>query len=506
MMQLKFKILIKILLLLLVIVLCNFVYTKYFFEKDIQKYSEIINLVRSADKQRAEIVYLGESSDFSSRETDMDKRSICQFISDYFPDKKFGDLSSAATHAGIFYTLLKNIPEKCSVKTIIVTLNLRSFDASWINSDLETPLQKSMVLLKDYPPLLNRFLLSFHGYDQKSVLERKLLYKKSMILDKLFFSFPFPYHSVFDWDNAMAAKGIKNNEGSINYPLTELACHYIKTYAFQIDTLKNPRIKDFDNIVSLSRKHNWNVVFNLMAENVETANSLVGKELVGLIKQNRDLLVKRYSKQNVLVIDNLEKVHNLEFTDQNWTTEHYSEVGRKIVAANVAMGLKTIYPNDYKSVIYKPVVKVKKLRLSEFFNDCEGTEQWGQMQTLNDENAFSGKKSSKVGMNNEFSITFESNVSDLPDSLKQVVVDFQIFQKNISSETKLVIEISGQHVQMQWNGFSLNNLTKENNKWESVHFTFPLPSNFYLGDLIKVYILNPGNKILYVDDIKVKFQ
>ena len=50
-----------------------------------------------------------------------------------------------------------------------------------------------------------------------------------------------------------AKKGIKNSDGTINRQLTELACHYIKTYAFQIDTQRNPRIKDFDKIVCVAK-------------------------------------------------------------------------------------------------------------------------------------------------------------------------------------------------------------------------------------------------------------
>lgn len=84
----------------------------------------------------------------------------------------------------------------------------------------------------------------------------------------------------------MQSKRSLNEDGSKNSEATVLACHYIKTYAFQIDTIQNPRIKDFDNIVALAKKRNWNLVFNLMAENIDKAESLVGNELVSFIKQN----------------------------------------------------------------------------------------------------------------------------------------------------------------------------------------------------------------------------
>ena len=85
-----------------------------------------------------------------------------------------------------------------------------------------------------------------------------------------------------------------------------------------------------------------------MAENIEYADSLVGKELVFLMKRNRDYLVQRYNKNNCRVIDNLELVTGKEFTDQHWTTEHYSYKGRMIIARNISESLKNQFSNNYK--------------------------------------------------------------------------------------------------------------------------------------------------------------
>jgi hypothetical protein len=73
----------------------------------------------------------------------------------------------------------------------------------------------------------------------------------------------------------------------------------------------------------------------------------VGKDLIYLMKQNRDLLVNRYSSRGVLVVDNLELVNGKDFVDQHWTTEHYNEQGRKAIAANLAEALKKFYQKEY---------------------------------------------------------------------------------------------------------------------------------------------------------------
>jgi len=344
-------ILLKILLLICLLIGMNELYRLFFLEKDIQEHSDIINLVRDVLEQDAEVVYIGESSNTAHSPEDADKRSIGSFIGDYFPDLNVKNITKPAAHAEIFYELLNKIPQNSKVKTVIVTFNLRSFNADWIYSRLETSLQKSIVLLKDYPPLWNRFLLSFKGYDIKTEDERWKQIHREWKRKTLMYPYDVQYTNVRDWDKAKAIEGIKKEDGSYDEVLTPLACHYIKTYAFQIDTLINPRIKDFDRIIELAKKRNWNLIFNLMAENVEMADSLVGKDLLFLMKQNRDLLVERYQRMGVIVVDNLCSVPDKEFLDRDWTTEHYAEHGRKIVARNAAHALKTFYPNYYQEII-----------------------------------------------------------------------------------------------------------------------------------------------------------
>ncbi|UPT67594.1 MAG: hypothetical protein M0D57_02665 [Sphingobacteriales bacterium JAD_PAG50586_3] len=84
-----------------------------------------------------------------------------------------------------------------------------------------------------------------------------------------------------------------------------------------------------------AKKKNINVVFNLLAENTQYADSLVGPVLVNLMRENRDLLIKRYTAQGAIVVDNLELVNGHDYIDQNWTTEHYNQTGRWIIARNV---------------------------------------------------------------------------------------------------------------------------------------------------------------------------
>src|SRR5204863_4510414 len=98
---------------------------------------------------------------------------------------------------------------------------------------------------------------------------------------------------------------------------------------------------------SWCREHKVKLFLNLLSANIHYADSLVGRELVFLMRENRDYLVKRYHAENVMVVDNLESVPGDDFIDRNWTTEHYGYRGRMIIAKHVADSMKKIFPDKY---------------------------------------------------------------------------------------------------------------------------------------------------------------
>jgi hypothetical protein len=243
-------------------------------------------------------------------------------------------------HAGVFLPLITQIPSNSKVQTIIVTLNLRSFGADWINSELESQLMKSNVLFAQQNPFVNKLFMSFGYYDNKPIHKRNAIRDDHWEHDSLHFPFEFPFKTVRTWDITFGNGFYKNNDSSWNMEKITLACHYIKSYAFQIDTMTNPRIKDFDAIVKVANQKKLRLIFTILAENVEYADSLVGPALSYLMRNNRDLLVNRYTQQGVEVVDNLELVAGYNYMDKHWTTEHYFYEGRKQIADNLALHIK----------------------------------------------------------------------------------------------------------------------------------------------------------------------
>jgi hypothetical protein len=318
----------------------SLVYTQFFWQEDLATYGEQLpELWQKADS--CDVLYFAESSNATYADTDTSQKSISEYFADHVPNKKVCALNKGAVHAGVFLALIKQIPDSSKVKTIIVTMNLRSFDAAWVHSELETPLMKSNVLYAKRNPLLNKLFMSFGYYDHQTKEERNAHVEHQWRYDTLNFPFEYPYRTVRAWDDGFANGGYEIIDDTIwSYEKVSLACHYIKTYAFQIDTLTNPRIKDFDEIVKVAKAKKLQLVFNLLAENVEYADSLVGKPLSYLMYQNKNLLMDRYNKDGVTVVDNFDIVAGYNFMDQNWTTEHYFAEGRKQIADRLSLYVK----------------------------------------------------------------------------------------------------------------------------------------------------------------------
>lgn len=316
--------------------LANLVYVKWFYYEDVVEADATMLFKLDSLENVADVIYIGESSNTTYSPTDTCTRKISELIQRQVPGVVVGALDHGAYHAKGYLELIKNITPDSRVKTLIVTMNLRSFGAVWINSALETPLMKANVMYSKYPPIIKRMMLAFGEYDQKTWEERVPIIQDHWKNDKLNVQPDFPYKNTFVWDAGRCMAGVDTfPDGTWDQARIAFACNFIKTFGFSIDTLTNPRIKDFDEIVAVCKEKNLNLVFNLMAENVQYADSLGGNQLTLLIRQNRDLLMKRYSKNGVIVVDNVEKVPGKNFIEQDGISEHYDQLGRWIVATNV---------------------------------------------------------------------------------------------------------------------------------------------------------------------------
>lgn len=327
----------RLLVVLVLALIGNWIYATFLWEADLKKYDAHVLLELLERQDTADVLYFGESSNFSIHPADTQRHSISGLI-DLKTEYKVAALNKGAYHAGIYLPLIERVGAQ-KVHTIIVTLNLRTLNQATIHAPIETSLQKQARLFQLNPPLLNRVLLTLNAYDDKSTAERdKAMWKEwtydTLASEEVTFAFP----TIKSW---CAQPKFVDENGVEDMEKRTLADHYIKAYAFQIDTINNPRVKQLDAIVDICETKGIELIFNLLAENTEYADSLVGENLVWLMRSNRDLLVNRYTSKGVKVVDNLEAVGGEHYTDQHWTTEHYDQVGRQVIANRVAAALNS---------------------------------------------------------------------------------------------------------------------------------------------------------------------
>lgn len=319
-----------------IVVLANLAYVQLgLYDSDIRTCNAGLLYRTDSLKRCSTALYFGESSNFTYADGDSSKLSIAELIAQQ-SGLKLAAISQGAIHASTFRALIQRLDESSTVNTVIVTMNLRSFGINWIESDLETNLSRAEILYSAWPPVVKKFLLTFKAYDDTPLFKRKELIRSHYKNDR--FKLPHQaYTSVRDWDKELFNKGLPDAGGNKDQQKTEIACHFVKNYAFVIDE-DNPRIKDFDAIVALCKEKNLKLVFHVLPENHQRAAELCGPDLSGLMENNVRFLEKRYGKASVF-IDNYKLLPDSIFIDRSWPTEHYRFAGRRAVAKTIQSAL-----------------------------------------------------------------------------------------------------------------------------------------------------------------------
>jgi hypothetical protein len=329
MMEMIKKIALRILMLLVVITICNYIYVFTTYKTDLHAEGNVLLKFERA-LESADALYFSASPNAAIAKTDTDQRTIAQMMDDLLPDIKLEAVDTGGIHAGVYKKLVELIPEKSPVKYVVINMNYRSFGIDWIESDLENSIQKQLVFYHNRPAIVSRFLQGLNYYETKTTKERKELIQWHWQHDSL--PFAPPRNNVTDWC-AMEKWGDWTN------PKRQLADSYIKNFAFTI-TEENPRLKDFDEIVQICHSKNLQLIFVILPENMEEGEILAGSELTNLMRSNKDQLVKRYRDKGVTVVDCLDSVPDSCFIERVFPSEHYNQFGRMTVAKAVTDALK----------------------------------------------------------------------------------------------------------------------------------------------------------------------
>lgn len=330
----------KIALFVALVIAMNWQYEQWAYKEYV--FREADQVMQIEKVKNADVIYLSASSNFSPRPQEEDPRKLSQFVGNYFPSLLFEAINTPASHAGSHVDLLRFIPEKNKIQTVVCVINLRSMGPDWLHSSLETALNKQGVMYQSRPPIINRFLTSLGAYDNKTIEEREDERADMWAAPNL--PFPSPRTNVNEWCALY-------KWGEWTDPKRQLADQYIKQYAYVVDE-NNPRIKDLDEIVSVSKERSWNLVFSILSENIVDAELLAGPELTQLMTMNVEWIKSRY-EIDAMVVDNLNLLEPVNFHDKDFPTEHYNEEGRKRIASNIAHRLKHYHKNAFRNAVWE---------------------------------------------------------------------------------------------------------------------------------------------------------
>jgi hypothetical protein len=236
----------------------------------------------------------------------------------YLPQNRVRGVSHDGYHVGLFSQMLGLMPEHWADsgrKTVVITVNMRSFGPSAMFNGNEASNQQEAIFYSHRTALLNRVYVSLHHYDNRDSREMeraKTQWFRTRDLrigggagqhygsthggrglesagEKWF------YHNTVKWwlrdlQRQYAPVSADANLARV-MPMAEA---YLKEFAFLLDE-ENPRVQALDAIVAKCKQEQVNVVFVLLMPNFDHANRLFGEELTQLMDYNMDFLRKRFA-------------------------------------------------------------------------------------------------------------------------------------------------------------------------------------------------------------------
>ncbi|WP_156109088.1 carbohydrate binding domain-containing protein [Hymenobacter sp. APR13] len=141
-------------------------------------------------------------------------------------------------------------------------------------------------------------------------------------------------------------------------------------------------------------------------------------------------------------------------------------------------------------------------------NDFESVEGWmPPTPALSREQAHSGKFSTRVDGNTEFSLGYSNLLGKVsPSKLRKITLQAWVYLPSAKSQARLGVQVSdpvsGQEV--FGDGITLTDQVKEYKKWVEVSKEITLPENITATQLLKVFLWRASaSDAAYMDDIRL---
>lgn len=341
-----------------------------------------------------DVVYLGESSNTSFNPwTDTFGYSVSEFLQMYLPQNRVRGVSHDGYHVGLFSQMLGLMPahwSDSSRKTVVITVNMRSFGPSAMFNGNEASNQQEAIFYSHRMALLNRVFVSLHHYDSRDAREMERAKTQWFRTKDLRLNGGagnhygnthgdgglkpegevWYYHNTVKWWLRDLQRQFAPVSGDADLArVMPMAEAYLKEFAFLLDE-ENPRVQALDAIVEKCKREQVNVVFVLLMPNYDHANRLFGEELTQLMDYNMDFLRKRFAgwekeyKQGNFKVGYVDVPRAYgdwaggeHYTDQWYPTEHVDAHIRQFIAKKTAEKILAFqYMDRIQTGVTKPMV------------------------------------------------------------------------------------------------------------------------------------------------------
>jgi hypothetical protein len=141
---------------------------------------------------------------------------------------------------------------------------------------------------------------------------------------------------------------------------------------------------------------------------------------------------------------------------------------------------------------------------NEFRNDFDQIADWGfNSPMLKKGDAHSGVYYCGMDSTNDFSLTFQRAIKDLPKpDFKKLNISAWVRSASLDSKASLIVSIDSQSGSVKYVGISLLDFAIEPNKWTEIKGTLEAPANVSPDNVLKVYLYNAGKEKVDIDDIR----
>ena len=140
-----------------------------------------------------------------------------------------------------------------------------------------------------------------------------------------------------------------------------------------------------------------------------------------------------------------------------------------------------------------------------FFTDLETDPNWVNYSSVSDEQAFSGRLSSKLDSANIYSTGFRKDISEVCSTeYCEILVSAMIYSSTKTTTAQMVIDfLDAENKSLGYHGLYLNDFLPKK-KWTKVEFMVKIPPAYPAGSKVVAYIWNPSrSEVVYVDDFGV---